>query len=187
MVKEVWLKAAQQVCRLTKVPPRHCEVCWWNERQYSHQRDVTQYGMKLIQRVETECKENCCISTGLEERRACEWAGRVQKERRISTGSWNKWLNLGMFYAGRVCCIAGWWVDLVMPRFVSGTSCLATVFTFWLVMSLLFAAFNTMVDESSVEHMITWWRSGIPSQRVVYRLCLATLTESTPYRFSQAL
>ena len=29
-MKEIWLKASKQVCRMTKGPPRHNETWWWN-------------------------------------------------------------------------------------------------------------------------------------------------------------
>jgi len=86
--------------------------------------------------------------------------------------------------ACRVYCVTGWWVDLVMRHCVSGTSSLVTVFMCWLVTLLPFAAFSMMAGESWVARTTTWWRSGIQSPRRVYRLCLATLTESTRFRFN---
>jgi len=94
-------------------------------------------------------------------------------------------LSLAVVQRAEWVCVmfTGWWVGLVTRHCVSGTYNLVTVFTFWLATLLPFAAFSTMDDGSSVERMITRWRSGIPSRRHACRLCPATLTECIRYRF----
>ena len=97
-MKEVWQKAAEQICEWTKVPWRHNETWWWNDKvAVAIEEKICN---KIWPKTKTasdrnkykEARRNARRSVALAQKKTRQELGEYSRTK-MSTGLQSKWQN----------------------------------------------------------------------------------------------